>query len=506
LHFERDSKNLGMRVLKGTTLLVGARLIVRSFSLLNLVILARLLSPADYGIAALAIAAIATFTTFSDLKLVAALTATDKVEAAHLNTAFTLSLLRGLVIAAALFGLAEPIARFMEAPALGPVLRVLSLLFLLEGLFNPAFWMYQRNLDFSKEFGRATVAQALSSVVTIAAAFYFHSYWAIVIGTIVTYAANTLLSYWRIEFRPRLGLRHWRQLIGFGGWLTLQGIAAQLSTLAPRLLIPKLLSPAALGVYTIGRDAVSLPLEELLGPLRRTFFPGFSAIKNEPERLRRAVRLAISTLLGAALPVGIGMALLAEEILLVLVGGQWLEAAIILQWVAPPMALLMSTSPVVSVAMAMGEMRMLFVRSAVFAVVAWISIYVGLAFYGFDGGIAAIAVNQVIGLVMNLMMRRRLVGEPMWRWATDGWRSFAAAAAMALALSAVIPNGRVDASAGSFATLIAIMPYVLLGALVYVATHFLLWRLAGRPDGFEANVRHYLGVALSGGRRRLRSR
>lgn len=506
MKFERDSKNLGVRVLKGTGLLVGARLIVRGFSLVNLVILARLLSPDDYGIAALAIAAIGTFAAFSDLKLAAALTATDDIGPAHLNTAFTLSLLRGLVIAATLFALAEPLARFLEVAALGPVMRALSLVFILDGLINPAFWMYQRNLDFSKEFGRATLAQAFSSILTIAAALFFRSYWAIVIGTIGVYAANMILSYWRIEFRPRLGLSRWREMVGFGGWLTLQGMAAQLTALAPRLLIPKLLSPAALGVYTIGRDTVSLPLDELLGPLRRTFFPSFSAIRHEPERLRRTVRLAMSTLLGVALPVGVGMAVLAEQLLLILVGGQWLEAAVILQWVAPPMAMMLSTSPVVGLAMATGELRSLFFRSAGLAVFAWAAIFGGLKLYGFDGAVAAVAASQIANLAVNLVMLRRLIGEPLYRWASDSWRSFVSAGLMALALTTIASPDDVDASHSSLATLFDIIPYVLIGAAIYAASHMLLWRLARRPDGFEANMLHYGRLVHSSLLQKLRSR
>ena len=493
-----------MRVLKGTTLLVGARLIVRGFSLLNIAILARLLTPADYGIAALAMAAIATFTIFSDLKLVAALTATDDVEAAHLNTAFTLSLLRGLLIGGVTFALAGPIAAGMDTPELAPVLRVLSLLFVLDGLGNPAFWMYQRNLDFSKEFGRATLAQALSSLVTIGAAFYFRSYWAIVVGTLVSYTANALLSYWRVPFRPRLGLRHWRDLVGFGGWLTLQGMATQLNNLAPRLLIPKLISPAALGVYTIGREAVALPLDELLGPLRRTFFPSFSAIRHEPERLRRTVRLATASLLAIVLPVGVGMAMLAEEILLVLVGGQWLDGAVVLQILGPPTALVLATSPIVGVVMAMGHTRTLFVRAVGLAAIAWIAIYVGLVRYGFEGAIYGIAVNQLFSVLLNISFMRQFAAQPVWRWLTDGWRSFAATAAMVLALTLSMRGGP-DIDAGSIATLLAVLPHVLLGAVVYAATHLLLWRLSGRPEGFESNVMHYLRVALAGLRWRWRA-
>lgn len=508
MNFGRDSRNLGVRVLKGTTLLVGARLIVRSFSLLNIVILARLLSPQDYGIAALAMAAIGAFATVSDLKLVTALTAIDEIDAAHLNSAFTLGLIRGLLLVGAIFASADWIARWMETPALEDVLRVLSLIFLCSGLSNPAFWMYQRNLDFSKEFGRATVAQALASALTIASAFYFRSYWAIVIGTVVAAAANCALSYWRIEFRPRLGLRYWREMISFGGWLTLEGMATQLNMLAPRLLIPKLLSPTALGLYTVGREAVSLPLDELVQPLRRTFFPSFSAIKNEPERLRRTVRLASTAVLGVALPVGVGMAMLSVQALLVLVGGQWLSAAIILQVLAPTTALLLSTSPIIGLTMAMGELRPLFFRSLTIALLAWATVYIGLTTYGFEGAVYAIAINQLCALFLNLLFMRQFVGEPVWRFFANGWRSFVSAGVMALGLAWLLRDydAAADAAAGSLATFVRMLPYVGAGALTYVATHLLLWRLAGRPDGFEANVVYYWRLGLNGARLRLRSR
>ena len=506
--FGRDSRNLGMRVLKGTTLLVGTRLIVRSFSLINIVILARLLTPHDYGTAALAMAAIGAFAALSDLKLVTALTAIDKVEPAHLNSAFTLGLIRGLLLVGTVFVSADWIAAWMEAPALEDVLRVLSLIFLCSGLSNPAFWMYQRNLDFSKEFGRATLAQALASALTIASAFYFRSYWAIVVGTVVAAAANMILSYWRIDFRPRLGLRHWRQMISFGGWLTLEGLALQLNQLAPRLLIPKLLSPAALGLYTIGREAVSLPLDELVQPLRRTFFPSFSAIRNEPNRLRRTVRLAIATVLGITLPVGVGLSILSQQTLLVLVGDQWLAAAIILQVLAPVMAVLLSTSPVIGLTMAMGATRSLFLRTLGLATLAWINVYVGLTTYGFEGAIYGLAVNQLCALVVNLLFMRQFLGEPVWRFFADGWRSFVSAGAMALLLAWLLQDydPARDAAAGSLATFLHMLPYVGAGALTYLTTHLLLWRLAGRPDGFEANVIHYLQVGFGGVRTRLRRR
>src|SRR5687767_11815717 len=110
----RRSAHVGRRMMKAAVFVTGGRLLLRLMSLVSLMVLARLLTPADYGVAALAVTAIGLLQTFSDIRIGQALIGTDEVTPGHLDTAFTLGLLRGVVIALALGVGAALFADFMN--------------------------------------------------------------------------------------------------------------------------------------------------------------------------------------------------------------------------------------------------------------------------------------------------------------------------------------------------------------------------------------------------------
>lgn len=493
MKFERDDRNLGGRAIKSATFLAGGRLIVRLFSLINLVVLARLLAPSDYGVAALAITAIGFFQAFSDLKASAALVALDDISPTHLNTAFTIEVVRGLIISVGLFALSGPVAIFMEEPALVPVLKVLSVILIFDALKNPAFALYARNVDYSKEFLRDTASMAISSIAAVAAAFYFRSYWAIIAGTIVQRGMSAALTYYGIPFRPRLGLSHWRAFFGFGSWLTLRGMVLQLNEMATRVMVGKFVGAGPLGILTVATQVARLATSELMAPLARVLFPAFSAIKHDPSRLRKSYRDAQTILVGIALPVSIGIVLFSKEILLILFGAQWLEADLPLRLLAPIFGLGMVLVGVNGLAMALNKVRAMFIRSVFGLFTIYPAIYIGIQLDGFQGAVIGYAVFQLAMVGYNLKFASSMLDDHLLAPFAASWRSFLAGGAMALSLL-WLPR-EFDSSRSSVEQLITFLPYVAVGGIVYVTTHFLLWKLSGEPEGFEENVLHYTRVA-----------
>lgn len=487
--FSRNEADLGGRVLRGAAFLAGARLFVRFFSLINLVILARLLTPDDFGIATLAVTALGFLQAFSDVKLNNALIAFDDLGQRHLDTAFTIGFIRGLLIAGLLFAGAGAIARFMNVPALESVLQVMSAVLLIDGLKNPAFLIYERNVDFSKEFRRQTVATLVASLSGIAAAFYFRSYWAIVIASIVERVLQLVLSYWRIPYRPRFGLAAWASFISFSSWLTFQGMLSQLSAMASRVLIGKYLDAGAVGVFAAARLLAALPTHELMAPLRRVLFPALSSIKHDSPRLRVAYRNAQATIFGLSLPISLGMTFYAREIILVLFGPKWLAAAIPLQILAPALAIGTLGAATNSLAMALGHVRGLFLRSAIVLAIAYPAIYVGIKLGGLTGAAFGVAAYLLAGTAINLVFVARMVGDSPLAPLSTGYRSVVSAASMLGVLALVSPP--FDASRSAAAQLALLVPLVGLGAGIYGALHYGLWRLSGRPPGFEENLLHY---------------
>lgn len=494
MKFERSEENIGNRVFKGALFVAGGRFVLRLFSLVNLVVLGRLLAPEDYGVASLAIVVIGFMQVLSDMRVNSALIAMREIDERHIDTGFTINMLRGLLIAALLFIFAGPIADYMNEPKLEDVLRVISVVLIFDGARNPAFTMYQRNIDFSKEFRRRVAATILGSIAAIVFAVLTKSYWAIVAGTLFGRFTEAAFSYWKIPYKPRISFREWKVFVSFGGWLTLSGILSYFTQTIPQLLIGKYLGASPLGYFTIGRDVAQVATRELTGPLVVAITPGLSAIAHNTQRLRTAYRKAQAVILGIAMPIGVGTALMAKELIAVLVGAKWLPATDVIVWLGPTLAFTMIASATDGLAMAKMATRAMFNRALFVAVVS--TPVFGLAIWQGDmiTVVYALVFRMFLQTAVNMYFAKTLIGDSFFSPFTSSWRSLIAAAAMAAIVSAV-PASFTPGDA-EYVVLLEMMPRVLLGAAVYVLAHFVLWRLAGRPDGFETKMLEVSGIAL----------
>ena len=498
---ERHDGQIASRVATGAGLLFGNRLLQRLLGLLNVAIIARLLLPADYGIVALATTVISFIFIISELRMGGLLIATKTLGREEVDTAFTLSLIRGVLITSSLLLFAEPLARFMQEPRLVDVLRWLAIIPILDGLRNPNMIYYERNIDFRRDFGRSAAGAIVGSVVAIAAAFYFRSYWALIVSQIAVSFTHCAMSYWRIPVTPGLSLARWREMFQFGGWLTLGGIVDYVTYNIDYFLIGRQLGSTQLGIYNVGQRVTLLATGELAGPLSRAVFPAFSMMTEDLPRLRAGYRQAQTVIIGLALPMGIGAALIAREIIVLTVGARWLEAAIIVQLLAPIIVLQNTTGSVTGLAMALGRTRSLFVRSLVMFAARVPVLIAGFLLYGFLGVIYARVISGSIHLLYGMGLAGRLTQDTLWAPFIVSWRSFVSVAAMTAALL-LLPRGEPgDMATGAVLAQTAML--VTVGAIVYAAVHTALWALSGRPAGFEQRMLRIVRDTLGRLRRRL---
>jgi lipopolysaccharide exporter len=310
-----------------------------------------------------------------------------------------------------------------------------------------------------------------------------------------------VFSYWRIPHRVGFELRHWKTFLSFGGWLTLSGIVSQVTNMAPRFLMGKYLGAEALGFYTIGRDTATLATRELASPLTAAVYPGLSALASNDDRLRNAYRKAQSIILGIALPIGIGTALFASELVAILVGAKWLPlSAQVVMLIAPVAAFGMISSATDGLAMAKLATRAMFNRAAFVAVIVVPLYFIAATEFGFQVMLYVVMLRLLLQAFVNMFFAKTMLGDSFFSPFYASWRTLIAATAMAAAVYAVPAPFRPGQP--ELQVLIQMLPRVLMGAGVYVAVHVALWHLAGRPDGFEAKLRE-LGDK---GRARLRAR
>ncbi len=486
LNTERSGAHLGHRVVNSALILWSLNMAMRALQLVTLAILARVLTPADFGLVAIATTVMIILEVLTNVQIGSALVRARELDASHLATAFTLNMLRGFAMAGLLAVAAAPLARFMEAPGLEAIFYVLTIPTILNGLNNPYFTLYSRNLDFRKDSQRRMLGALTGNIASILLALLLRTYWALVIGQVVQAIVILALSYWRVPGRPGVSLKHHRDMLGFGFWLLIQNLFLQLALRIEIFFIGKVLDANTVGAYSIGNQVNTMATGDVIPTLTRAMFPAFSIMGDDPDRVRRNYVQVQAAGLAIALPIGFGLALVAEPLIYLLFGHGWELAILVVQIMSPVSALQTVGAGVEALAMAMGKVRMLAMRSVLYMILRTVLMLVGYYYGGLVGLLVGRAVSGIFqsfyGLSLAAILTRRNLFAPF----QASWRSLASAAMMS-AVAMLLP----DAAFQTMSEPMLAVQLIVRGgvcAIVYLGTHGLLWMMAGRPEGAETRV------------------
>jgi len=198
--------NLGKRMAKGALWTVLMRLTLRSIGVVSTIVLARLLVPADFGLVILASMLIGLVELASEFEFATFLIREQGIDRSYYDTAWTLSVLRGSLVAVVLVACSSAAADFFAEPRLQNVLYVLSLASLISGLANIGIVDFQKSLNFDRDFRLTVQTKLVSFVITVLLAILLRDYWALVIGVLSGRFAALLFSYTMHPYRPRISL------------------------------------------------------------------------------------------------------------------------------------------------------------------------------------------------------------------------------------------------------------------------------------------------------------
>jgi PST family polysaccharide transporter len=298
---------------------VGGRLLVLG----SVAILARLLSPEDFGVVSLALIFTGLMQTVKDLGVSQALiVASDEEVRDRADTAFGFSVAMGLLLTGVCAALGPAAASFFDEPELIAVLPVLGATFFVRALGSTHYALAQRAIDFRAR----TVAEMADVLVRgasgIALALAGAGAWSIVLGYVAGSAAMSAALWVMVDFRPRLRrYTHLRDLLRFGGALTgIDAVSAMLS-LIDSIFVGRVLGAAALGLYTLGFRLPELLILNLSIVAGQVLYPAFASIGR--ERLGDAFLMSLRYTLLIALPMTVILATLAEPLTLLFFGDQW---------------------------------------------------------------------------------------------------------------------------------------------------------------------------------------
>lgn len=295
------------------------------------IVMARLLSPSDYGITALPGVFLAIAAVFQDSGMAGALIRKPEIEEKDYSTLFLYSIGMGIVMYAALFFASPYIASYFETPVLIPLVRVTALTFLWGPITTVQYVFLKRKLDFKTPTKISIATKIFSAIVGITMAYMGYGLWALVISGVLSGFLNLILIVWAVRWYPRTGWSNesFKYLWGYGNKMLASSLLETAYSNITPLFVAKYYSPADLGVYNRARNYAIMPSQNVTGVIQNVTFPVLSKMQDDDESLARNYRRMLKTTAFVVFPLMMILAGLARPLIITMITAKW-EACIIL--------------------------------------------------------------------------------------------------------------------------------------------------------------------------------
>jgi len=320
----------------GLSWTAALRAALRLITIFRMAILARILTKASLGVfgivtMVLGLLEIATETGIN----IFLMQEKDKIDK-YIDTAWVLSIIRGIIIAVIILATAPWISSFFNSPDTLNLLYLLSVAPFIRGFINPAIITYLKELRFAKEFILRGSIFILEAVVSVLVCWYTRSPSGLVWGLIASAVFEVLLSWIFISPRPKLALSlvTCRLILRRGKWVTGFGLLDYLFTQSDNIVVGKLLGEAPLGVYQYAYKVSTTPVSEIVDVFYRATFPIFSKMNAGGKNLKNAVMKTVVTVNILTISLGLTIWIFAKPIILILFGINWLDAVPVLKVLA----------------------------------------------------------------------------------------------------------------------------------------------------------------------------
>jgi O-antigen/teichoic acid export membrane protein len=480
------SAEIAGKVARGATLMVLLRLAMRVLSVISQLILVRLLSPGDFGLVAGSSAAFAILDGLTETSMTLALVQMPQPTQAHYNSAWTLVVLRGVLVASCLWVSAPYMATYLHDPRVAGIIHVLALAPLVQGFESVGMVRLQRDLHFGRIFFYNLSAKAASLLIALPLAFMFHNYWALVLGGLAGRFVAIPLSYLIAPSLPRLTFRHVPALLNFSKWLLLNNVL----TMADNFMMPMTLGRAGsvrdIGLFQVSYDLAALPASEIAAPIRRPMHAGYARLAEDLPALRAQVLDGLGLVVLLIVPLSVGIAATAARSVPVVLGPQWLAATPALMFAA--LYTLFDAIGHFSGGIYMvlnAQRRYVTIMAACLAV--RLALVIPAALYGgLPAAMAMMAATAVLNAYLWFAALRPLLRVTWVCLLGVVWRSFAAAAVMAGVVSLASRFAPIPTAMPPM--IVVLLALCALGAITHISTQFLLWRLQGRPESPESAI------------------
>lgn len=326
------SESLKHRTFKGTIWSSVERFSVQGISFIVMIIMARVLTPDDYGLVGMLTIFIAVAQSLVDSGFSNALIRKQNRSEIDNSTVFYFNIVIGVVLYILLFLSAPIIADFYEEPILMPMLRIISLSIPINSLVIVQRALLTVSLDFKTQAKASLTAAIIAGAVGITMTYSGFGVWSIVWYQIANLSINAILLWVLSNWHPRLvySWSSFRELFGFGSKLALSGIIDTLYNNIYLIIIGKIFKASDLGYYTRASQFAQFPSSNLTGIIGRVTYPVLCTIQHDDDRLRIVYRRFLRLSAFIVFPLMIGLAAIAKPLILILLKEKWMFASTLL--------------------------------------------------------------------------------------------------------------------------------------------------------------------------------
>lgn len=387
-------------VARGVSWVGAFRGSTRAISFVRTIILARILSPSQFGIFGIASLVITFLEILMETGVNVVLIQKKEGVEKYLNTAWVVSILRGAIISIILIIIAHPVSVFFSSPKSLSLIYVISIVSFVRGFINPAIVKFQKELRFQQEFWFRFSIFFFDSAVAILMSVVLRSAMGIAIGLIAGAVLELVLSFVFVKPRPRFELdtRKLREVFSKGKWVTGAGLFQFTFRQGDDAVVGKILGESSLGIYLVAYKLSSLPISEITDVFGRVTFPFYVKIRNDKARLKRAFIKTTLTISFLAILMGFALFIFGEYLIRIFLGEAWLPAVPLVKVLSIFGILQAISNSINSFLLAIEKQHLVTAIAFVQIAALFISIFPLIHLYGLSGAALSPLIGAVVGL------------------------------------------------------------------------------------------------------------
>ncbi|MCD4781958.1 MAG: MOP flippase family protein [Candidatus Omnitrophica bacterium] len=319
-------KDLRDNFISGLTWTAFSRFGTQGVQFVTTFILARLLSPNEFGIIGLANIFLLIANHVNHIGISAAIIQKKDVDEGHLSTSFWINLMVGGLLTILIFLCSWPAARFFSNDLLRPVMQVLSLIFLLGAFRIVHNAVFSKKLQFRKLAMIEMSAVVAGGIVSVSLAFSGKGVWSLVYGRIANIVTAVSLAWYLSQWRPKFifQFEKFKQLFHFGWNVMLTNIVGYANGSITLAVIGRAIDSYSVGLYSMTTHLIAIPSRRLTQVISQVMFPVFSRMQNDDQRFKLAYFKVLRTIAMLTFPLLVGLACIAPEFVEVVLGQKWI--------------------------------------------------------------------------------------------------------------------------------------------------------------------------------------